>query len=375
MPPGGTKSDINRSGRESTDFPSVCESCLPDSPYIQMIKENQGMECKICTRPFTVFRWSADRTSRFKKTNICLTCARLKNCCQCCMLDLSFGLPIAVRDAALKLVAQGPSSSINKEYYAQNHEGSFKDGQVPEEYEKTDSAARDLLKRLAHSEPYYKRRRNPESGESAGGTSQGAGGEGQKRLGPGPIRTGRGGAGARGGRGGNRGGRGGRAFHSNAHLPPGPQDILPPDDKSITSLFLTGVEDDLAEHNIRTFFSAFGQIKSIVCVHRSRCAFVNFQTRAGAEAAAESCQGKAVIAGCPLRIQWGKTRPLGNIDRSQAAVIGRSAAAATQAFSDASNASAEEGGDGAAEEPDIDMTLAPKPPGVDDVQYPSQLAS
>lgn len=221
------------------------------------------------------------------------------------MLDLSFGLPIAIRDAALKLVSQGPSSGINKEYYAQNNEGLLTDGQVPEEYEKTDQAARELLKKLAKSEPYYKRRRGDNAGEGSsssgvGGNAGGlAGGSGSGRGGGlGPIRTARGGA-RGGGMGGNArggpGGRGGRRqFPSAAQLPPGPQDIVPPEDQTITSLFLTGVEDDLAEHSIRTFFSAFGQIRSIVCVHRSRAAFVNFATRAGAEAAAESCQGKAV---------------------------------------------------------------------------------
>lgn len=369
MPP---KADINRSGRETTDFPSVCENCLGDNPYVQMIKEEQGLECKICTRPFTVFRWSSDRTSRFKKTNICLTCARLKNCCQCCMLDLSFGLPIAIRDAALKLVAQGPNSAINKEYYAQNHEGALQNGEIPEEYEKTDTAARDLLKRLAHSEPYYKRRRTDNgegSSNSSGGGGGGGGGDEQKRIRPGPIRTGRGGArgAARG-----RGGRGGKRFPSASQLPPGPQDIIPPEDQSITSLFLTGVEDDLAEHQIRTFFSAFGQIKSIVCVHRSRCAFVNFSARAGAEAAAESCQGRAIIAGCPLRVQWGKPKPLGNIDRSQPSpsIAHADGGAGADVETEIEGAEEEEGPNSA-----FNAALLAKPPGSDDVQYPSQLVT
>src|SRR2546429_9810695 len=100
-----------------------------------------------CTRPFTIFRWKADRTARTKRTNICLTCARLKNCCQSCMLDLSFGLPIVVRDAALKMVAPGPQSSINREYYAQEHEKEIQEGRgAVEEYEKTDEKARELLR-------------------------------------------------------------------------------------------------------------------------------------------------------------------------------------------------------------------------------------
>jgi pre-mRNA-splicing factor RBM22/SLT11 len=46
MPPQ-IKHDLNRSGWESTDFPSVCENCLPENPYVQMIKEDHGAECKI----------------------------------------------------------------------------------------------------------------------------------------------------------------------------------------------------------------------------------------------------------------------------------------------------------------------------------------
>lgn len=150
-------------------------------------------------------------------------------------------------------------------------------------------------------------------------------------------------------------------------------------DQVLLLLTIHRVEDDLAEHHIRTFFSAFGPIKSIVCVHRSRCAFVNFQTRSGAEAAAVSCQGKAIISGCPLRIQWGRTRPLGNIDRSEAAAIGRSAAgvAAVGVDSDQIQADREE----AAQQQhtndfaELDAALAAKPPGADDVHYPSQLAT
>src|SRR5204862_6892167 len=121
---------------------------------------------------------------------------RLKNCCQCCMLDLSFGLPITVRDAALKMVAPGPQSGINREYYAQNHEKELEEGRgAVEEYEKTDEKARELLRRLANSEPYYKRQRRREaSGESQGPNSGGGQQEqsGQRRIGYGtssrPIR-------------------------------------------------------------------------------------------------------------------------------------------------------------------------------------------
>ncbi|KAE8443196.1 Pre-mRNA-splicing factor slt11 [Mollisiaceae sp. DMI_Dod_QoI] len=376
MPPQ-IKQDLNRSGWETTDFPSVCENCLPDNPYVQMIKQDYGEECKICTRPFTVFKWKADRTSRSKRTNICLTCARLKNCCQCCMLDLSFGLPIVVRDAALKMVAPGPQSAVNREYYAQEHEKEIEDGRGGvEAYEKTDEKARELLRRLANSEPYFKKQRRigPEDSDSTAGESSTSMSLATK--GPGPIRTrdNKGAPSTRGAvRGGRGGARGGRAFPSAAQLPPGPQDILPPADQSITSLFITGVEDDLPEFKIREFFSSYGKLRSLVCSHMSHCAFVNYATREGAEAAAEALQGRAVIAGCPLRVQWGRPRPIGTMDKEERIAAGREGRSAFA--SSISPTTGSRGSQGAIAAPPKDdlasMAAVAAPPGASDVQYAS----
>ncbi|KAB8253428.1 pre-mRNA-splicing factor slt11 [Aspergillus flavus] len=380
MPPPQIKQDLNRSGWETTDFPSVCETCLPDNPYVQMLKEDYGAECKICTRPFTIFRWKADRTARTKRTAICLTCARLKNCCQCCMLDLSFGLPIVVRDAALKMVAPGPESTINREYYAQEHEKEIEEGRgAVEAYEKTDEKARELLRRLANSEPYYRKPRQieaPQDEESEKPSTDAPVVHSRYGNGPGPIRTtesrrgtplpGR-------GRGNMRGGRGGRPFPGTAQLPPSQEDILPPADPNVTSLFVTGVEDDLPEHTLRTFFSQFGQLRSLVCSHRAHSAFINFATREGAEAAAKHCQGKAVIQGCPLRIRWGKPKPLDNMDREERmkyAREGRSSATTARASGSGNKAITAAGADLGKQEKPRSYAVAP-PPGSGEVQYTS----
>ncbi len=73
-----------------------------------MIKERYGKECKICTRPFTIFRWCPGAKMRYKKTEVCQTCAKLKNVCQTCLLDLEYGLPIQVRckSPAVRVVFQ-----------------------------------------------------------------------------------------------------------------------------------------------------------------------------------------------------------------------------------------------------------------------------
>jgi pre-mRNA-splicing factor RBM22/SLT11 len=267
---------------------------------------------------------------------------------------------------------------VNREYYAQEHEKEIEDGRGgTEAYEKTDEKARELLRRLANSEPYFKKAR-----WTAGTEGEGSGSGNMKALtdgGPGPIRTrdSRGGAATpRGaGRGGRGGARGGRAFPSAAQLPPGPQDILPPADQSIMSLFVTGVEDDLPEHKIRDFFTVYGKLRSLVCSHMSHCAFINFATREGAEAAAEALQGRAVIAGCPLRVQWGRPRPIGTMDREERIATGREG---RSAFRNPSSA-AIEGGSGAAggyiQAPPKDdlesMSVVAQPPGSGDVKYAS----
>ena len=44
----------------------------------------------------------------------------MKNVCQTCLLDLEYGLPIQIRDMALKVKDEIPRSDVNKEYYIQN---------------------------------------------------------------------------------------------------------------------------------------------------------------------------------------------------------------------------------------------------------------
>merc|ERR1712173_161364 len=93
---------------------------------------------------------------------VCQTCAKLKNVCQTCMLDLEYGLPIQVRDAALKIKDDLPKSDVNREYYLQNVDAQLATsdtvgpggalGKLP-------SHKSELLAKLARTTPYYKRNR------------------------------------------------------------------------------------------------------------------------------------------------------------------------------------------------------------------------
>lgn len=156
---------------------------------------------------------------------------------------------------------------------------------------------------------------------------------------------------------------------------PQADDWLPPRDPNVVSLFVTGVEDDLPEHAMRTFFTQFGQLRSLVCSHRSHCAFINYATREAAEKAAAECQGKAIIQGCPLRVRWGKPKPLDNTERDQRmewAKEGRQTAAGARQRGPKTIAGAGHGGmvEGAAEEESNSYVVA-APPGAEQPKYAS----
>ena len=147
-------SEVNKEGWEKSDFPVLCETCLGDNPYVRMLRAHGGFECKICSRPFTCFRWKAGSEGRHKITILCQTCAKLKNVCQCCVFDLEYGLPVAVRDKYLAEheKIQLPESDVNRDYYM---EQLTKQGDAALPYGKTGSNP--MLQKLARLNPYYKR--------------------------------------------------------------------------------------------------------------------------------------------------------------------------------------------------------------------------
>ncbi|KAI8429126.1 hypothetical protein MSG28_007676 [Choristoneura fumiferana] len=125
-------------------------------------KEKYGKECKVCVRPFTIFRWCPGSRMRFKKTEICQTCSRIKNVCQTCLLDLEYGLPIQVRDAALKIQDDMPRNEVNNKCYIQNLDSQMSkfDSTQPSNSALKSKGGSNLLLKLARTAPYYKRNRS-----------------------------------------------------------------------------------------------------------------------------------------------------------------------------------------------------------------------
>ncbi|KAK1788121.1 hypothetical protein P4O66_016592 [Electrophorus voltai] len=296
----------NRQNWEDSDFPILCQTCLGENPYIRMTKEKYGKECKICARPFTVFRWCPGVRMRFKKTEVCQTCSKMKNVCQTCLLDLEYGLPIQVRDTGLAIKDEVPKSDVNKEYYTQNMEReiSNSDGTRPVGALGKAPGSSDMLLKLARTTPYYKRNRPHICSFWVKGEC-----------------------------------RRGEECPYRHEKPTDPDDPLadqnikdryygindpvadkllkrasamprldPPEDKSITTLYVGGLGETITDSEIRNHFYQFGEIRTITIVQRQQCAFIQFATRQAAEMAAEKSFNKLIINGRRLNVKWGRSQ-------------------------------------------------------------------
>ncbi|XP_013779352.1 pre-mRNA-splicing factor RBM22-like [Limulus polyphemus] len=296
----------NRQNWEDAEFPILCQTCLGDNPYIRMTKDRFGKECKICSRPFTVFRWCPGARMRFKKTEVCQTCSKLKNICQTCLLDLEYGLPVQVRDHALNLKDEVPKSDVNKEYYSQNMEREVQNLDATQPYGTLSKAQApsDLLMKLARTTPYYKRNRPHICSFWVKGEC--------KRGEECPYR------------------------HEKPTDPDDPladQNIKdryygindpvadkllrradtmpklePPEDMFITTLYVGNLGEKMTEKDLRDYFYQFGEIRSVTMVSRQQCAFIQFTSRSAAELAAEQSFNKLILCGRRLVIKWGRSQ-------------------------------------------------------------------
>jgi len=293
------KQDAAKRTWEDGEFPILCETCLGENPYVRMTKESFGKECKICTRPFTVFRWRPGPRARFKKTEICQICAKLKNVCQTCLLDLQYGLPVQVRDSAVPDKQDMPESEVNREYFLEQAERKIAQGQLP--WDKT--APDQMLAHLSREAPYYRRNLpKPCSFFAKGECTRGKACEFRHDTEPGETTN--------------------TSSHQNIRdryfgvNDPVAQRLLtkakattlvPPEDPQIMTLYLGGVKPDITKQDITDNFYSFGEIKSVNMVPKLECAFVTFTTREAAEKASEALYRNLKIKDHVIQLSWGKS--------------------------------------------------------------------
>uniref|UniRef100_A0A914GTG7 Pre-mRNA-splicing factor RBM22 n=1 Tax=Globodera rostochiensis TaxID=31243 RepID=A0A914GTG7_GLORO len=302
----------NRKTFEDAEFPILCETCLGPNPYLRMSKDTHGGECKICERPFTTFRWMPGRGARYKKTEVCQTCAKLKNVCQTCLLDLEYGLPVQVRDAALQVKETIPKVGANRDYFIQNVDRALAetDGTMPygELAKLTDAGSNEMLRKLARNQPYYNRNL-PHicsffvKGECTRGEECPY--RHEKPTDPDdPLSL-----------------QNMRDRYYGTNDPVAEKlmnrakampKLTPPEDPSITTLFLgnLGRESRLIvnEADIRDYFYQFGEIRQVHVVPNKCCAFIQFTTRQATEVAAERTFEQLVLKGLKVRVRWGQPR-------------------------------------------------------------------
>ena len=308
-------SNINRVGTDQSEFPLACETCLGDNPYVRMTKAQSGGSCKICERAFTCFRWKAGNKGRFKSTIVCQLCARMKNVCQCCLLDLEFGLPVQLRD---KYLAENehvsmPTSRAGIDYQVQQNAlalASSATGALAIEAGYTKLAENPNLQRIARTAPYYSRndarictfflKGECNRGEACPFRHEKPEGASLAR----PSVQDR--------------------FHGVddpvAQKLQGQLDSImskmpqAPADQSVCTLFLTGVPAASEESTVDKFlisqFSQFGTILNTRVIPISNCAFVEFELRSAAEAAIEAKFNNPdlTFGEARLKVHWARSK-------------------------------------------------------------------
>eukprot|EP01083_Nonionella_stella_P048684 130004_1 len=318
------------------DFPILCETCLGDNPYLRMTRERFAKACKICDRPFTVYRWRPGPRARFKKTEICGTCAKLKNVCQTCILDLQFGLPVQVRDDALNKEDLNsilnkdvlPVSHTNRNYMYEQLEhqvglgGANTSLQLP--YNTIDPAngGNPMLSRIQRKGPYYKRNlphicsfyvrgicnrgdtcpyrhvhpsqeKHDESLKDQNikdrfyGVNDPVANKILKKYDEWTNGT---------------------DNEANTNAKSNKEVPKPPQDTTIRTLFIGGIDWSISEDLIRSKFKAYGEITNVSLLYDRKCGFITFETRENAEKTMDALFDALYLNKRKCQLNWARSK-------------------------------------------------------------------
>lgn len=84
--------------------------------------------------------------------------------------------------------------------------------------------------------------------------------------------------------------------------------LEPPEDKTVTTLYVGNVSDRITEKELQDHFYQYGEIRSITVLAKQQCAFIQFTTRSAAELAAERTFNKLILCGRRMTIRWGRSQ-------------------------------------------------------------------
>lgn len=296
----GIRSGANKQSWEEGEFPILCETCLGENPYVRMLKSPAQKECKICLRPFTNFRWKAGPKGRYKNTEVCQTCAKIKNVCQTCLLDLTYHLPVEVRDKFLgdqKVLV--PTQEANRNFWSEQANRNIDHLALPYEEQKGNKVLEELAKK--RSAPYsarnlphicsffvkgeckrgdecpYRHELPPDNGLADQNIQDRFHGKNdpvaQKIL--------------------------GRVYDN--------QRVRPPADKSIATLFLRELPAGLSEEDLRDIFKQYGEVDDVEFLPNQTSGLVSFAERSACETAIKELYGKLVIKNQAVQVMWAKS--------------------------------------------------------------------
>lgn len=221
----------------------VCFRCLGEDEYTKMTREENGLECKKCSKTFNVFRWRSNKiVGRSMKTLLCKECAKKQNCCQHCMMDINIGISVEDRDTALAV------GEIKLDKYVEMINGVFErrgDGKtvvselcekIGEQQKRTRKKPKSFVRHVNDSGVFFKKEQ----------------------------------------------------ISSILSEYPFSGLIDPQKNPDLNSFFIFGITNEIPQYAIINYFEKFGRLKNTTIVHRGRCGYVVFRDRVSAVLFAEN---------------------------------------------------------------------------------------
>lgn len=292
------------------EFPTICSKCIGSndenaSQYLNFIRSTMGSECKLCNRVYTSYKFKqSSNSSRYIHTEICKTCSTMKNICQCCLLDLEYGVAYWIRES----VENGKANDQN----VIGHQNELMNMYNAERMQNILDEKLRLKNREIGFQNEYQLQYHPESIN-------------QQPLGINYIQT-------------NQINELPNSivpygFEIDTHTSidqmvdlrdrkdlisklktPLPQTVgfVPPEDKSIKTLYVgpfDSIIDGIKEDDLRKNFAPYGPLRHIKIKKEKKCALITYVNREDAEIAAESLFGNILkIHEKKLNVQFVKKK-------------------------------------------------------------------